>query len=235
MKIIINADDFGLSEGINDGIIKSHKDGVVLSTTIMANGPAYKSAVKLAKENPNLGVGIHLVATFGKPLRNDVPTLVDGNGNFKRVINGDVSHIDEHQLFLEWCTQIEKVSEDITLTHFDSHHHIHLNPKLKTIIEEISIKYNIPYRGKKTVAKTSVRLEESFYKEGVTIRNIESLLQNNDQAFDLMVHPAYLDKPLAKLTSYYNDRLIELKLLCSMELKELIDSYNVEICTYKSI
>lgn len=235
MKIIINADDFGLSEGVNEGIIKSHRDGVVLSTTIMANGPAYEQAISLANANPHLGVGIHLVATFGKPLRNDVPSLIDDHGNFKRVVEGNVSHINEEELFLEWCTQIETVSKDIHLSHFDSHHHVHLNPKFSNLINRISNKYHLPYRGCNTISQVSVRLEESFYQEGVSIKNIERLLFENSEPFDLMVHPAYLDNQLKNLTSYYDDRLKELDVLCSSEVKKMIKEHGIQICSYKSI
>ena len=58
--IVINADDFGLTEGINKGIVQAHTDGVLTSTTIMTNMPAAEQAVKMAKRLPKLGIGIHL-------------------------------------------------------------------------------------------------------------------------------------------------------------------------------
>ena len=57
---IINADDFGLSPGVNEGIIKAHQDGILTSATILANMPAFEDAVQLAKSYPSLGVGLHL-------------------------------------------------------------------------------------------------------------------------------------------------------------------------------
>ena len=67
-KVIINADDFGYSSAVNLGIITSHKKGILTSTTLMANMSGCDEAIMLAKENPNLGVGCHLVLTCGKPL-----------------------------------------------------------------------------------------------------------------------------------------------------------------------
>ena len=67
-RLIINADDFGMTEGISEGIIKAHLEGVVTSTTLMANMPAAAYAIKLAQKTPDLGVGIHLNLTTGRPI-----------------------------------------------------------------------------------------------------------------------------------------------------------------------
>lgn len=83
-KWIINADDFGYSKGVNYGIIEAHQQGIVTSATLMANMPGATHAAALAKDKPNLGVGVHLVLTIGKPLTEDVPSLIDKNGHFLR-------------------------------------------------------------------------------------------------------------------------------------------------------
>ena len=70
-RIVINADDFGLCEGVNKGIVEAHSKGVLTSATIMVNMPAAEQAVDLAKNLPNLGVGVHLNLTNGKPLCQD--------------------------------------------------------------------------------------------------------------------------------------------------------------------
>lgn len=84
-KVIINADDFGYSRGINYGIIDSHRLGILTSTTIMAGMPGFDHAVQLAKENPKLGIGVHLTLTCGYPLLKDYQTIVDENGKFKHL------------------------------------------------------------------------------------------------------------------------------------------------------
>lgn len=235
MKIIFNADDFGLSEGVNKGIVESHTRGVVLSTTIMANAPAYQDAVNLSKQHPNLHVGIHLVATYGKPLRTDVDTLVDKSGNFKRLNIFETLDIDTTELYKEWCTQIERVSKDIQLSHFDSHHHIHLHPKLISVVDKISKKYSLPYRGTQSVKNISVALQQSFYKDKVSIETIRNLILNSEEDIDIMTHPAYLDESLKTQSSYYSHRYLELELLCSEELKDFLKENQIKICSYKSI
>lgn len=235
MKIVFNADDFGLSKGVCDGILESHLNGVVLSTTIMPNAPYYDYAVSLAKANPTLNVGVHLVATYGKPLRDDVPTLTNSQGFMKRVDEDHPLDVNPDELYQEWCTQIEKVMRDLPITHFDSHHHIHLHPQLKEVVEKLSITYNLPYRGVTTKDKTSIKLIESFYKEGVTLETIESILKNNNEIVDVMTHPAIVDDLLNMQSSYGAYRAKELDLLCSDSLKYLLRDYKVTICSYKSI
>ena len=67
-KIIVNADDFGYSEGVNHGIISAHKNGIVTSCTVMANMPGFEHGMELIKENPTLKCGVHMTLTCYKPL-----------------------------------------------------------------------------------------------------------------------------------------------------------------------
>ena len=80
-KLIVNADDFGLSEAVNYGIISAYKNGIVRSTTIMAGMPAFDHAVELLKENKGLGCGVHMTLSLNKPVLNYHKTIVDENGN----------------------------------------------------------------------------------------------------------------------------------------------------------
>ena len=66
-RLIVNADDFGFTKGVNTGIMRAYETGIVTSTTIMANGEAFEDAVDLARANPGLGVGCHLVVVGGRP------------------------------------------------------------------------------------------------------------------------------------------------------------------------
>src|SRR5215813_15169858 len=83
-KVIINADDFGISEEVNEAVVRSFREGVLTSTSLMVTGDAFEQAVKLAKENPGLAVGIHLVTVLGKSVLSpsQIPTVVDKEGNF---------------------------------------------------------------------------------------------------------------------------------------------------------
>src|SRR5699024_8637436 len=122
--LIINADDFGYSTGVNYGIIHSYQHGILTSTTLMANMPGFDAGVNLAKENKGLGVGIHLVVSCGSPLRKDVSSLTDNNGYFHNISFYEKEFsISMDDLYKEWKAQINKIIESgIEPTHLDSHH-----------------------------------------------------------------------------------------------------------------
>lgn len=82
-KLIINADDFGYCKGVNYGIIEAHTDGILTSTTMMANMPGFDHAVELHRQHPKLGIGVHLNLTTGSPVLKHLNTIVDTEGNFR--------------------------------------------------------------------------------------------------------------------------------------------------------
>src|SRR5206468_11073162 len=84
--LIVNADDFGRSEGTDNGIVRAHREGIVTSTTFMTNAPSAQHAASLARASPTLDVGVHLVLTYGRPLSNPgrIRSLVREDGSFWR-------------------------------------------------------------------------------------------------------------------------------------------------------
>lgn len=226
IKLIVNADDFGYSKGINYGIIEAHRNGIVNSTTMMMNMPGVSHAVDLAKENPNLKVGIHLVLTCGKPLLTDVPTLVDQDGFFKK--NRDIleSNISLEELEREWTAQVEKFLETgLTLTHIDSHHHVHTVPRFLPIVQKLSKKFNLSVRRVSDHALegvppySDVFLHE-FYGEGATYDYFEKIVTQvqDGQTVEVMCHPGYLDHEVLNNSSYAKDRVTEVEILTSIKL-----------------
>lgn len=148
-KVIINADDFGLSEGINQGIIEAHKAGTLTSASIMANMPAFQNAANLSKENPQLGVGVHLNLVRGKAiLVRETSTLTNSSGyfyNFHQVLGRlllgkfDLKEIEE-----EFKAQIKKViNSGLTPTHLDTEKHIHGFPSILKILMNLAREFKI--------------------------------------------------------------------------------------------
>ena len=148
-KLIVNADDFGYCEAVNYGIISAHRNGIVTSTTIMANMPGFDHAVNLLKENKDIGCGVHMTLSCNKPLNNKFKSLVDENGMFHRRINEEVvNKIDLDELYYEFCSQIDRVKNaGVEISHLDSHHHVHTIPHFKDVIKSIMNKYNLKIRG----------------------------------------------------------------------------------------
>lgn len=136
-RLIVNADDFGYTSGVNRAIVKAHSCGVVTSSTLMANGAAFAEAVELAKTVPKLSVGCHVVLTDGEPVlaAEQLPSLTsaahfrDGMVEFgTRAVAGSM---DADQITAEATAQIRKIqSAGIAVSHFDTHKHTHLFPKI---------------------------------------------------------------------------------------------------------
>jgi predicted glycoside hydrolase/deacetylase ChbG (UPF0249 family) len=141
-KLIVNADDFGLTAGVNRGIVESSSDGVVSSTTLMANGPAFEDAVVAARSVPNLSVGCHVVLVDGTPVLppDTVETLLAVRsaepGKFYSSLSAFAARamlggFDRDQLVAEITAQIRKIQgAGIHVTHLDSHKHAHIFPEI---------------------------------------------------------------------------------------------------------
>jgi hopanoid biosynthesis associated protein HpnK len=136
-RLIINADDFGFTSGVNRAIVEAHAHGVVTSSTLMANGPAFAEAAQLAKTAPKLSIGCHVALTDGKPVlaAEQLPSLTSG-ANFRdgmiwfaaRAIAG---RMDAAEITAESAAQIRKIqSAGIAVSHIDTHKHTHLFPKI---------------------------------------------------------------------------------------------------------
>ena len=174
-KVIFNSDDFGYSYGVNYGIVDAYQRGILTSTTLMANMPGFEHAVKLKKELPNLGVGVHLTLTCGKPLLKNVDSLMEGD-RFKHLsYYKQPFEVDGDQLYQEWNTQIQKVYRaGIIPTHLDSHHHTHTFGMNQEVVVALAKKYDLPVRGN-FERKEEVRHTDYFepYFDDVGETNVE--------------------------------------------------------------
>lgn len=145
-QLILNADDFGMTRGVNEGIILAHRDGVLTSTTLMANGPEFDDAVSRAKLNPKLGVGCHLVLVGGPSVapREKISSLADANGNLPTSLAGLVGRLSSGLIRItaierELRAQIEKIrSAGIEPTHLDTHKHTHAHPKVMEAVGRVA-------------------------------------------------------------------------------------------------
>jgi chitin disaccharide deacetylase len=149
--IIINGDDFGFSDGVNQGIVKAHEQGVLTSTSLMVTGDAAAQAVVLAQSHPNLAVGLHLVLVCGKSVLppSEIPHLVDSFGNFpddslKAGLRYQFSRAARRELRLEIQAQLEKFrATGLKLSHVDGHLHLHSHPVVLGILTEFAEEFNI--------------------------------------------------------------------------------------------
>jgi len=133
-RLIVNADDFGLTSGVNRAIIEGNRSGIVTSATLMANARASDAAIDLAMAQPSLKTGCHVVLIDGVPLAENLPSLTKDaplfRTNLKQFAIAAVrKQIDAEEIQREVEAQICKIqSRGITLTHVDSHKHTHMFP-----------------------------------------------------------------------------------------------------------
>jgi len=150
-RLIVNADDFGVTRGVNRGIIRCFREGIVRSTTIMANGDAFDDAVELARANPELGIGVHVVLIGGHPLAplKEIGRLASDNGALPRTVGSLILKmsarlIRPNEIEAEVRAQIERVrATGITPTHVDTHKHTHLHPMVMKAIARVASEYGI--------------------------------------------------------------------------------------------
>ncbi len=152
IRLIVNADDFGLHTSVNKGILYGHHNGLITSTSLLASGNAFEEAVSLAKNETKLGIGIHttLVGSLSPVLDpQQVKTLLDERGLFpethvefmKRVYTGKV---DFQEVYRELDAQFAKImSTGLPITHVDGHQHMHMLPPVLDIVIALMKKYKL--------------------------------------------------------------------------------------------
>ena len=136
-RLIVNADDFGYTSGVNRAIVEAHSHGVVTSSTLMANGPAFADAAQLARTLPRLSIGCHVVLTDGEPVLSatQLSSLTQASrfrdGMITFAARAVMGKMDADQITAEATAQIRKIqSAGIAVSHFDTHKHTHLFPKI---------------------------------------------------------------------------------------------------------
>ncbi|MFE8700244.1 chitin disaccharide deacetylase [Cytobacillus sp. FJAT-54145] len=244
-KLIINADDFGYSKGVNLGIIEAYKNGVVTSATMMTNMPGAAHAAALALENPDLGVGVHLVLDCGRPVSDSVPSLINENGDFHK-IDGLEKYAELSDIEKEYTCQIEKfLSLGLVPTHLDSHHHLHGHKKIYPIVEKLAQKYNLPVRkvsaeqghSSNSNLKMVNYFNHEFFGDDLTTELFIEIINKtlSYEISEVMTHPAFIDESILRGSSYALQRVRELTILTSEEVKEAIVNKKIDLATYKEV
>ena len=150
-RLVVNADDFGISARINEGIVLAHRAGIVTATSLMAVGRAFDQAVQCCRAVPTLDVGVHLTLVAERPLLPCRSSLAGDDGRFPASAGAFLQHwltgsIRRADVQAEWSAQIERVLDHgIRVTHLDSHQHVHILPGLADLSLHLAARYNIPF------------------------------------------------------------------------------------------
>ncbi|MFQ5803912.1 MAG: ChbG/HpnK family deacetylase [Candidatus Methylomirabilales bacterium] len=153
VRVVVNADDFGLHESVNEGVVRAHREGIVTSASLMACGTAFEDALTRCRSFPELGIGIHLTLIEERPVApvEKISSLVGQDGAMPRSYMAFArgwltGSIREHDVHTELKAQVERVLENgIHPSHLDSHQQVHCLPGVWKLTLDLAKKYAVPY------------------------------------------------------------------------------------------
>lgn len=227
--LIVNADDFGLSSGVNQGIVEAHERGIVTSASLMVRWPAAAEAAAYGQKHPNVGVGLHV----------DLGEWSYRDGTWIPLY--EVVQVDDMTAVAEEVSrQLDTFSALLGRkpTHMDSHQHVHLREPVRSILVEIARRLSIPLRH----CSPKVRYCGEFYgqtAEGSPLPdaiNVDALLRIlsalSPGFTELACHPANGDD---LNTMYRTERVRELKALCDPRVRAALASMEITLRSFRDL
>ena len=232
--LIVNADDFGFTRDVNRGIVHGHRQGILTATTLMATGAAFDHAVELARENPELDVGVHLV-------------LVDGPG-FPATLPRLLVSLSRIHIYDEFARQVGKILDaGLHPTHLDTHKHTHLLPPVLDAVAHIAEEFRIPWVRRRfgpfrlPLPVHHCRTTDHFagfrmtgrYDAAALARLIRGLPEGSTE---FMCHPGFCTAELlAARTRLKESRGRELDALTSAEVRAALEESHVILARYRDL
>lgn len=253
MRLIVNADDFGYTEGVTRGIVRAHREGIVTATTLMANAPDTAGAARMARAVPSLDVGLHVVFTYGRPLcaPAEIPSLVTTDGTFPRVddlLRERRPAVDE--ALREARAQYRRAQELLgrAPTHLDTHHWVHDLPALEDAMLALGRETGAAVRthdGRQRgrFRDAGVRTPDRFVREyqhtgRIGVDRLLALLEalaEDAGTTELMCHPGEPDAPLLAGSTYATERGIELAALTDPAVRDAVTRLRIELVDYRAL
>jgi len=228
-NLIVNADDFGLTAGINAGIVQAHRHGIVSSTTLMVHGAAAEEAAGWARQHPALGVGLHI----------DLWEHVLRDGQWVRVYehcapDADAVRAEIEQQFKRFCSLVGREPD-----HIDTHQHVHRQPPVDDVVRAFAARRGLALR-----EHGGLRYVGGFYgqdgtggpyTEGITPQRLIELIDALPYSCvtELPCHPGHVaaDDPMGG-TMYRTERNIECRTLCDPRVLARVARGDVRLQTF---
>ena len=249
-RLIVNADDYGRTDGINEGTLEAHASGVVTSATVMILEKAATRGIEEARRRaPALALGLHFVLTGGGPPASDpgsLPTVAPG-GRFARNAEALSSVLDPDEIRRELVAQIDLFEEAAGRppSHLDSHHHSALHASVAPVFAEVAASRRLPVRASSSAARVALRARglstpdrmlDGFFDAGATADNLLAILAGlAPGTSELMCHPGHPDAELAAGSSYAAQREGEITALCDPRVRSLLAERGIELVTFDAV
>jgi predicted glycoside hydrolase/deacetylase ChbG (UPF0249 family) len=251
-KLIINADDFGLTDGVCRGIVEAINHGLVSSTSAMVCMPG--AAERIARWAPRIKgrIGLHLQLTGDcEPCLppEEIPSLVNDQGRLPR--KPEEVRAEPEQAAREWRAQAARLRDlGIEPSHLDSHHHIHERPEYFSVYADLAAELAKPVRNLKRcmanildargVAHPAICVTD-WFGENTDLPGLIACLEaaykkaGADQLLELMCHPGYTDGELRSISTYSDQRDKELKVLTSPEAARALAGLDIQVVGWSGL
>jgi len=246
-QLVVNADDFGFTPDVNQGILEAHRRGILTATTLMANGAAFEDAVRLAGESPSLDVGCHLVLISGRSLSTGNPLPLTVPQLLTAMARRQIRVYDELR------AQVRRIVDaGIRPTHLDTHKHTHLAPPVLDAVARLGEEFDIPWvrrpfdfplgllRGRfhRVLKRHGRRTTDHFAGFRITGRFrtaglVDLLDAIPNGSTELMCHPGRCGEALRHArTRLKESRERELEALKAPETRTALERYGIELVGY---
>jgi len=249
-RLIVNADDYGRTEGVNEGTLEAYVKGIVTSATVMVLEPAAETGIQLARAAaPGLALGLHFAVTGGGPCASPPGTVarLAPGGRFVRAADELPTRIPEGEIRRELEVQIalfEKIAGRPP-THLDSHHHSAAHISIQPVFADVAAEHGLPVRASNARSAAQLRQAglrvpdyfiESFFGSGATTANLRLLLEHlREGVSELMCHPGHPDEALLAGSSYAKEREQEVAVLCDPAVREALTAAQIELITFREL
>ena len=247
-RLIVNADDFGLTAGVSQGILRAHREGLVTSTTVLASLPPQPELDGEAARS-GLGLGLHFNLTWGAPVSpaGAVPSLVDGEGRFSRDLSALQERARPDEVRRECEAQIDAFARRFgrAPTHLDSHHHAHRLPRVMDAVVDVVLAARLPLRSqdpgfREGLRRRGIVTTDAFVGDAqsdpywTSERLLDQLATLPLGVTELMCHPGIFDETLA-YSRYGRQRDVELAALCDAEARATVERLDIQLCDFGAL
>ncbi len=249
-RLIVNADDFGRTEGINAGTFASHERGIVTSATAMVLEPGAEAGFREAlARTPRLDLGMHVVLTGGGAPASpagDLPTLAPG-GRFARNAEALPARLDRDEVRREIEAQLARFQglAGRLPSHLDSHHHCALHPDIEPVFAAAAREKGLPVRASSAAARERLRAAglrtpdaflDGFYGAGATAERLVAIVAELPEGTsELMCHPGFPDEALLSGSTYARERAREVEALCDPSVRAALARHGVALVGFGSL
>jgi predicted glycoside hydrolase/deacetylase ChbG (UPF0249 family) len=241
-RLIVNADDFGLTRGVSEGILTAHRHGIVTSTTALVTSRIEPDHVARARDS-GLGIGLHVNLTLGRPLTSGA-SLVDAGGRFVRDARRAAARASTRDVDAEVAAQVERFMDlfEGPPTHLDTHHHVGMLSPVRESVLALARRLGVPVRSQDANARTrargaGLRTPDHFFGESgpdaywSPARTLAHLHALPPGVSEFMSHPGRFDDDLA-YSRYARQRETELIGLGTPAARGAAEALGIRLCHF---